>query len=279
MASVNASKDDLRQAAVIAVNEIRKFVSAKRFRVYILLVVAVVALMTLLPYILGDGLSGSSGSVFSNYISYASFIVMLGATLFASSTLVSEFEERTALILFTRPIRRRSIFLGKLAACFALVAVVMAAYYLVAVAIAYCVGGELVTSFLPSLAMCLLFAFAASGLGMLISSVSKKAGTAAIVTFIAVLLILPVVSTAVSASGTDTWFMLDTAMESIVTSIPEYVAEHNQSIEGMMEFLGMPFLEGMMVEAADCLRSGAVMLAWGVATTVLAFLAFSRREF
>ena len=38
-------------------------------------------------------------------------------------------------------------------------------------------------------------------------------------------------------------------------------------------------MEGALVEPADCLRSGAVMLAWGAATLMLSYLAFSRREF
>ncbi len=271
--------DDIRQSGVVAMNEIRKFMSARKFRLYIGLVVLIVALITVLPYIVGDGLSGSSGSVFSSYIGYASFLVMLGATLFASYTIVSEFEERTALILFTRPIRRSSIFIGKLVACYVLVAAVMMVYYAAALLVSLAVGGTLVTSFLPSIAMCLLFVFAASGVAMLVSSLFKKGGTAAVITFIVILLLLPVISAVLSTAGIDTWFMLDSAMGSITTSIPEYVEQSNQALTDLGEALGITISPDMLVQAADCLRSGAVMLAWGLVTLVLSFLAFARREF
>lgn len=271
--------DDIRQSGVVATNEVRKFMSARKFRLYLGLVVLIVALMTILPYIVGDGLSGTSGSVFSSYIGYTSFLVMLGATLFASYTIVSEFEERTALILFTRPIRRSSIFLGKLAACYVLVAAVMVVYYAVSLAIAYMVGGTMVTSFLPSLAMCLLFVFAASGVAMLVSSLFKKGGTSAVITFIVILLLLPVISAVLSTAGIDTWFMLDSAMGSITTSIPEYVAQSNETLTGLAEALGIVISPDMLTQPADCLESGAVMLTWGLVTLALSFLVFSRREF
>ena len=212
---MTVTPDDLTQTYMVAKNEVIKFLRSRKFMLYGLLVVAIVALMTLLPYALGDGLSGSGGDIFSGYVGYASLLVLLGATLFASYSIVSEFEERTALILFTRPLRKSTIFLGKFAACFALTGVIMVMYYAVSLVIAFAVSGELVTSFSPSLAMCLLYVFATTGVAMLISSVMKKGGTSAVMTFVTILLLIGVVSTVMSASGIDTWFMLDSAASSI----------------------------------------------------------------
>ena len=181
---------DFMQTVTVAGNEMLKFFRSRKFLMFGALVVALLALTTLLPYAIGSGISGSAGDVFSNYIGYSSFIVLLGATLFASYTIVSEFEERTALVLFTRPIRRSTIFLGKFAACFVLTAAVMVVYYLVAVAVAFAVTGDLVTSFLPSLAMCLAYVFATTGVAMLISSVMSRGGASAVMTFITILLLV-----------------------------------------------------------------------------------------
>lgn len=275
---MTAIPNDIMQTVTVARNEITKFLRSRKLAVYLSLVVLIVVLMTALPYALGDGLSGSAGGVFSDYIGYASLLVLLGATLFASYTIVSEFEERTALILFTRPIRKSSIFLGKFLACYVLVAAVVVIYYLVSLAIAFAVSGHMVTSFPPSLAMSLLYVFATTGVAMFISSFMKKGGTSAVLTFITILLLIAVVSAVMSSSGIDTWFMLDSASQSIVTSIPEYV----ESANGMMTEIGMSMgvdVSGMMVQAADCVRSGAAMFAWGVVTLVLSYLVFSRREF
>lgn len=260
-------------------NEVRKFVRARKFVLYLALVVLIVALGTALPYLVGDGLQGSAGDIFSSFVSFAYLLVLLGATLFASYTIVSEFEERTALILFTRPIRKISVFLGKFAACFVLETVVMVAFYLVSAVIAWAATGDLVTSFLPSLGMCIAFVFASTGVGMLISSVFRKGGTSAVVTFIAILLVVPVISAALSAAGIDTWFMLDSASNSIATSIPEYVASSNQAMADLAGSLGIELDPGMLTVAADCVKSGLTMVAWGVAALVLSFLAFDRREF
>lgn len=270
--------DDLRQIGVVMRNEITKFLRSRKFVLYLALVVLILVLMTAVPYILGDGLQGSAGSIFSSYISYASLLVVLAATLFASYTLVSEFEERTALILFTRPIRRTTIFIGKFLACFLLEAVVMVLYYAVAVIIAFAVAGEVPSSVLPSLAMCLAYVFAASGVAMLVSSVFKKGGTSAVVTFVTVLLIIPVLGTVMAASGVDTWFMLNDASNAITYSIPEYVEEMNQSLIELGQALGID-MSGSVVEAADCVKSGAAMIGWGVVTLLLSWLRFVRKEF
>lgn len=266
------------QTYVVARNEVTKFLRSRKLMLYIALVALIVILMTFLPYLLGDGLEGSAGDVFSGYISYVSLLVLLGATLFASYTIVSEFEERTALILFTRPLRKTSIFLGKFAACFVLEAAIVIVYYLLAAVIAWAVSGDLVSSFLPSMAMSIAYVFATTGIAMLISSFMKKGGTSAVLTFITILLILPVITGVVSAAGFDTWFMLDGAAGSITTSIPEYVASSNEMLIELGQHLGMD-MSGMMVRAADCVQSGAVMLVWGAVTTAAAYLLFSRREF
>lgn len=262
--------DDVRQMGVVARNEIRKFVSSRKFAVYVALVVLSLALVTILPYIVGDGLSGSAGSVFYLYAMFAYLMVVLAATLFASSTIVSEFEERTALILFTRPIRKTSIFIGKMAACLVMEAIVIAAYYGVGVLVSWAVSGDVVT-FLPSLAMALAYVFACSGVAVLISSFSRKAGTAAVVTFITILLLISIVTTALSSAGIDTWFMLDTASNSILTSIPEYMDMMGNG-GGSMGGFGS-------IEAADTLQSGLVMIAWGLVTGLGAWILFSKREF
>ena len=270
--------DDFRQMLVIARNEIRKFVSSKKFSVYVALVVLSLCLVTFLPYVFGDGLGDDAGTVFSMYVAFASLMAVLAATLFASNTIVSEFEERTALILFTRPVKKSSIFVGKLIACLIVEGVVIAAYYLIGILVAFLVSGDLVTSFLPSLAMALAYVFATSGVAMLVSSFSKKGGTSAVITFITILMIIPIVSMVLETSGIDTWFMLDTASDAILNSIPEYVESINEAYVTMGENFGFD-LSGMMAEAADTVVSGLVMLAWGVATYLVAWILFARREF
>ncbi len=270
--------DDLRQIIQVAKYEVMKFMRSRKFLIYSALTAAVVLLITFLPYVLGGNLGDTAGEAFSTYVGFVSLLVLLGATLFASYTLVSEFEERTALILFTRPIKRVTIFAGKFLSCFVLVGAIMVAYYLVAFLAALAATGSLITSFLPSMAMCLAYVFATTGVAMLVSSLFKKGGTAAVVTFLAVLLVVPIVSSAASGAGVDTWFMLDQASTAISNSVPEYVEMTNGVLESMGEAMGVD-MSGMMVQAADCVRSGSVMVAWGAVATLASLALFTRREF
>ena len=92
------------------------------------------------------------------------------------------------------------------------------------------------------------------------------------------LLLIPVVSAVMSASGIDTWYMLNDASTAITNSIPEYVSETNQAMVDLGGILGVD-TSGMMVEPADCVKSGGSMLGWGVVTLLLSCIAFVRREF
>jgi len=270
--------DDFRQSMVVAKNEIRKFVRGKRFSLYVLLIVAIFALITLLPYVLGDGLGSSPGGVLSNYVTYVNLLALLAATLFSSIAIVSEFEERTALILFTRPVKKTSIFLGKVMACVLLEMTMLIAYYIGITVVVYATTGSMTSSLLTSLGITLLYVIASSCIAILISSVMKKGSTASILTFVTLLLILPIITMALGSAGIDTWFMLDDAANSICYCIPEYVDLMNDMFLQMQEELNIPMTD-FMVSAPDLAKTAVTMIVWSVVSAVLAWVAFIRREF
>ncbi|MDR2846243.1 MAG: ABC transporter permease [Candidatus Methanoplasma sp.] len=276
--------DDFRQSYVVAKNEIRKFIRGKKFALYVGIVVAVFALMTFLPYVFGDNLGNTSGEVLSGYVSFISFLAILAATLFSSVIIVSEFEERTALILFTRPIKKTSIFIGKFLGCFALEAIVVVGFYAAVTLVSYIAPAErfIPSGLLTSLGFALLFMFAASAVAVFLSTVMKKGSSSAIMTFIVLLLILPVISMILgSAGGFDTWFMLDQVSDAISNSVPEYVDISNANIDAMADRFDIPadMIDRMKVHAPDVLKTTASALAWGIVALVLSWVAFIRKEF
>jgi len=99
----------LKQSYVVMKNEIVKFTRGKKMLLFTALIFLVLILLTAVPYLLGDGLTDNATELAASYSSFVALIVLLFATLFASTSLVSEFEERTALILFTRPVKKSSI--------------------------------------------------------------------------------------------------------------------------------------------------------------------------
>lgn len=269
--------DDFRQSYVVAKNEIRKFVSGRKFTFYCALIAIIFAMITILPYIFGDGLGDKAGIVITSYVSFVPLLVLLAATLFSSVTIVSEFEERTALILFTRPIKKTSIFLGKFVACVAMEAAIIALYYVGIIVVVYLLSGEFVTSLFTSLGLAVLFIIAASAIAMLISTIMPKGSTSAIMTFITILVIIPVI-TGVLPGDFPTWMMLDKAGESIYYCIPEYVDTMNAMIEQMEEMTGMP-MDSMKAQLANITQSVTAFITWTIIPLVASWILFIKKEF
>jgi len=253
--------DDFRQAYVVAKNEIRKFVRGKKFLVYIIMISMVFALWTLLPFALGESFTDAygGGNIIPVYTAFMVILIVVGATLFASNVIVSEFEERTALVLFTRPVKRTSIFVGKVMGCLVIEASLILLYYLGVAVVVLGVDGSLPIEWYKSLGLAMMYILAASGVAVAISSILKKSSTSAVLTFFSLLLIISMVSVALVIANIDPWFMLDQAAAEL----------HPSSFEN-----GMPVIP--MEHAA---RAAGVMAAWCAATMVLAWAAFVRREF
>jgi ABC-2 type transport system permease protein len=259
-------KDDFRQVTIIAKNEVRKFIRGKKFLIYLVLIIAVFALITFLPYLLGGSLGDTPGRVISIYISFATFLAVLAAALFASVVYVSEFEERTALILFTRPVKKTTIFIGKFLGCIALELVAIIGYYAAAGVATLAMTGGFPDIFGMSMGYMILYTFAATGVASVFSTMMRKAGTATVMTFLTLLLFITIISQIVAvATDIDPWFMLDEAANAILTCIPEYI----DMVSGTMQ----------NVQAPDAVKTVGTMLGWGIASTVLSWILFTRKEF
>ena len=243
---------------------------------YVALVSLVFILITALPYLVGSTLGETAGEVVSKYVSFISLLVILAATLFASVVIVSEFEERTALILFTRPIKRTSIFVGKVIGCIVLETTMLVAFYAAMAIAMFVIGGGVSVELLTSLGLTILFVFATSSIAVLISSVMKRGSTCAILTFVLLLLILPIITGVFGGANMETWFMLDEAANSISTCIPEYVDRMNEMLAQLGERFDMDL---GTIDPPDLVKSAGTMLGWGIVSLFLAWIAFIRREF
>jgi len=252
--------DDLRQILVITRNEIRKFIRGKKLLIYVILAAAIFSLITFLPYALGG--SWSDMSVFlTAHFAFGSFLVVLAATLFASSTYVSEFEERTALILFTRPVKKTTIYLGKFIGCFVMEAVVFIGYYIaMAVAVPFLDNTPSLGQYLASFGSIILFLFAASAVAAIFSVIMKKAGTAAIMTFVTILMLISIISQVIiTATGGDAWYMLDQASNAVYASIP-----------GVASYFG--------ITDFDMAKGILTMIIWGAAAMFISWFLFTKKE-
>lgn len=186
--------DDFRQVGVIAKNELRKFIRGRKILLYILLVGLIV---TLNIYFITTSnlLDGSfpdsmvSNEILRGYASTAAILALIGAVLFASYTIVSEYEERTYLLLFTRPIKKTTIFVGKFLACFSIVIATLLIYYGICSIHTFALVGTVSSKTGYSLFLIFIYTFAVSGVAMLLSTVVKRGSVSALMTFFMITMI------------------------------------------------------------------------------------------
>jgi ABC-2 type transport system permease protein len=297
-------KDDFRQSLVISRNEIIKSIRGKKFILSLAVIVLIFALITLMPYATGDGWNGQTASdVLSAYLSYASMVILLIVALLSSVALVSEFEERTALILFTRPLKRTTIFVGKIVACVLIETLMMGLYYVLVAIMLLVFTQEIPATFLISFGFCFLYIFAASGIAFVISAFFKRSSICTIISLLILLLVIPILTMMISG---DTWYMLDTAGNTILNCIPEYVSSYNQVIYQTLDQLQLAvnylytstnpsiidvadFMQSMIdtnmwgfmkpIEDPKLIREALVLVGWGLVAYLIAWIKFIKKEF
>jgi len=268
--------DDLRQSYVVAGNEIKKFIRSKRFTIYVVLIFLVLFITTVMTLLFQDeGLGETPGEVMANYMIYINLMVVVAATLFASVVIVSEFEERTALILFTKPVKRTSIFIGKVVGCIILESIMIIVLYVLLAIIVMAIGGGIPSEFMLSLGLALVYLVAASSVAIFLSAVMKKGSTSAIITFFFLFLFLRIFSTAI---GDNNWFMLNIASDSMATVLPEFMDNLNGPFQLVMDATGID-LSKYFFKASDVYMSTLTMIGWGAVSLILAWIAFIKREF
>ena len=245
--------DDLRQSLVVTKNEYCKYLRGRKIVIFTLLMALILGLLTFIVFWFDPAVE----DIVVAYVGSMALFILLAATLFSSSALVAEFEERTALILFTRPIRKWAIFTGKFLAAFTLTSAYLAVYYLVVFVVLAVKGEGLYPGLLESFGLSVCYGLSSTGIAMFLSAFLKKASTASMLTFFALLLLISLITGVLSLAGVeDTWFMVDVASNSILLEVFN------------------PY--GSDLNAA---RDAAVMIAWGVASLGASFLIFRKRDF
>ncbi len=232
-------KETFRQAYVVMKNEIKKYFSGKRMLLFLILLAIILAILTSAPFLI-DAEEFSEGQMLTMYLSMAPLVVLMGATLFASITIVSEYEERTALIVFTRPISKASIFLGKLTASLLVTIAFVALYYIYATIMLLVYFGSVDSGVPVSFGLSCAYAIGCIGVAMLVSAVMKKSNTATILTFVILMIVITAASMVLSIAGFDVAWMIDQASGSISTCSPGYREYTDSQIQQMATLLMSP---------------------------------------
>jgi len=254
--------DDIRQVGVVTKYELFKHLRSKRMYIFILLAALMIVLIRVLLHYVGDlGPPLDAMPDLAWYVTSVDMLVVIGVALFCAPAIASEFEERTALLIFPRPMRKTSFFLGKAAACYLVCGAVIILYYMMAVVMSLINGDSVILSDLfTSLGLALLFMLGTGGFALLMSSILKKGSTAVIVTIAVLFMVFNIVD-----------MMYNTFIGEPLFSIT-YAAGNISAV----------IYDGFSIFGAihpTVFISVCIMTAWTVVTTTISAVLFGRREF
>ncbi|MCL2143583.1 MAG: ABC transporter permease [Methanomassiliicoccaceae archaeon] len=262
--------DDIRQIGVVTKYELLKHLRSRRMFIFIGLAMLLFALITVLTIVLDGKLPGDPKTFIQEYLGLVSLLMIIGVSLFCAPLIASEFEERTALLMFPRPLKKTSFFLGKMIASYIVCGGIIAIYYVVCIVLSLINTGGVYTATFGSLGMALLFMLGAGGFALLISSVFSKGSTAIIVTIAILLLIFNIIDGTLSLFNIEPVFSLTYAgidISNIVDGIStyeNYIPQLDRTITTYYPSHGLAV---------------SIIAIWAAVTTFLSLLMFRRREF
>jgi len=154
-----------------------------------------------------------------NFLSFAEILIIICVTFFGADALVSEFQNRTAYLLFPNPIKKEVMFVGKFLASFIAGVAMISIYYFVTIILSFVTLGEVAKHYPISFGFAMLFLLAALALAYFISSLLKGSTGAIVLTFFLLLMILPIIEGVGAASGVKMGPLLTFAGHSMIYSL------------------------------------------------------------
>ena len=197
----------------------------RRKRLYVILgltLLAEVAVLVLVP-VLGDGFPDDV-LVMAALLTIGPALATIGAIFFAGDAIAGEFENKTGFILFTNPVKRSTLVIGKYLACYAAVALLVILGYVILVISLLAIYGTLPLATAGSFGLCLLYAGAVLSVTFFFSSVSKGAMGATVITLVFIMVISSIIDTVLIMTDQPHWFMLSTNGDSVTTIYGGYEA-------------------------------------------------------
>jgi len=197
----------------------------RRRRLYVILgltVVAEVVVLILVP-VLGDGYPDSVMAM-AALLSVGPSLATIGAIFFAGDAIAGEFENKTGFMLFTNPVRRTTLVIGKYLACYgAVLLLVILGYVIVSISL-LSIYGSVPIETLSSFGLCLLYTGSVLSVTFFFSSISKGAMGATVITLVFIMVISGIIDSVLTITGQPHWFMLSTNGDSIATVYGGYEA-------------------------------------------------------
>ena len=263
----------LLQTFTVMRYEFLKMFKGKKMYGMIIFAFVVPILLVALPELLGGEYPDSANDFVASQMSFMVMVIVISASFFGSSSIVSEFHDRTAYSLFPNPVNRESIWFGKFLAAISISFVISSIFYLViavGTGIEYdSVPEEIISSWGLSFAVVMMI----TSISFLFSSVLKGPTGATVAVFILFILIFPMVEGIVIAFAEEKpWWM-----PSFLAKVTEFsmFTPYPSDLEPG-ELPKGPFDHHRFVAYVD--QSIVMMAAYILATSTASIFIFKRKE-
>jgi ABC-type transport system involved in multi-copper enzyme maturation permease subunit len=136
-------------------------------------------------------------------------LIVLCATFFGADAIVSEFEQKTGLLLFPNAVKRHVLVLGKFIASAMISVGAVALYYAVTVIAVVAIDGSIAANTSLSFLYALAYVFGILAIAYLFSAIFRSSVYSIVLTFFTFFLILPIIdSLGASIAHFKPWFTL-----------------------------------------------------------------------
>jgi ABC-2 type transport system permease protein len=246
----------------------------RRRRLYVILgltLLAELAVLILVP-VLGDGYPNNV-AVMAALLSVGPSLATLGAIFFAGDAIAGEFEGKTGFILFTNPVKRTTLVIGKYLACYGAVALLIILGYVISSISLLAIYGTVPLASGGSFGLCLLYAGSVLSVTFFFSSVSKGAMGATVITLVFIMVISSIITSVLMMTGQPYWFLLSSNGDTIATIYGGYEAFLGgfEGASSMMPFdIENPSISLAVLSMGLYLVVGFVLSIWRSRTRQLA---------
>jgi len=197
----------LSQMLTICRYELLKSLRGKKILGILSIAVGVSLLLVLVPEITGIDPPNSVREFFEIPLGFIFFILVITVALFASSSIISEFHERTGYSLFINPVTKETIWFGKFLATEIISFAVIGIFYGIISIRAALIYDDLPNEVAQSFVFSLVVVTMLTSISFFISSFSRGPTSAAVIVFLLFMLILPMIDQFVMSFGeVKPWF-------------------------------------------------------------------------
>jgi ABC-2 type transport system permease protein len=233
----------------------------RRARLYIIFAIAlfVEALVLILVPILSHKGFPADAKTMAALLTVGPSLAAIGAVFFAGDAIAGEYESKTGFLLFTNPIKKETLWIGKYLAGFLSVTLLMIFTYLIIAVALLIIYQEVPWQMFESFGLALYYAVAVLSTTFLFSALSRGSMGATIITLLFVLVICSILESVLAFTGNPYWYVLSSGGDSIA------------SVYGGMDM----FLSGLGMNQADLGRMAnfqvvtPAMAAWGMTIYVV----------